>query len=80
MYILRLFIAVISLGLALFCGWVAYQIHHWNSSPKDWLLSGPINVCGYNVDPGTGIAALGFLAIALACVAIYTFFGFKSDN
>jgi len=80
MAILRLSLAVVSLGLALFCGWETYLIHHWNSPPKNWLFAGPLNVCGFIVSPGLAIAELGLFAILLLLLSAYAFFGFESDN
>jgi hypothetical protein len=80
MAILRSLLALVSLGLALFCGWEAYLIHHWNSPPKHWLFAGPLNVCGVTVPPSTAITVLGLFAFTLLLLAGYAFFGLKSNN
>ncbi len=79
MVIIRFLLGVISLGLALFCGWEAYLIHYWNSHPGHWL-AGPLHVFGYTVSPATSTGALGVLALSFLCFATYAFFASRSNN
>jgi hypothetical protein len=74
---LRFFVALISLGLALFCGGEAYIVH---SMKGNWLLGSPVRVWTYTFSNETAAQVLGLLAIAFLLLAAYAFFGSKSEK
>ncbi len=78
MPLIRLFLGMISLGAALFCGWEAYLSYHVNSRPH-WL-AGPLQVLGHTVSPNACVAVLGALALSFVALAAYAFFGSRSGN
>jgi ABC-type branched-subunit amino acid transport system permease subunit len=79
MLILRSFVCVVSLGLALFCAEGAYLISYVNSRPAHWL-AGPLQFWGITMSPGTAIAALVVLAISFVCLATHVLFAPSSNN
>ena len=82
MLIVRVFLGVVSAGMAVFLGYVAYwswALTIWSAS-RGWSGSNSLKLLGVTLSFPVGMTLLIVLTLAFAAVAIYALFLAKSDH
>ncbi len=80
MLLMRCILALVCLGVALFCAWEAYLIQLWNTAPNQWLFSDTLQVFGATISRNSAVAGLGLFAMLFLYFAGYVFFASRSNN